>query len=105
MTEEYEQKLQEKEAEYSANLKSITKDLSSQMEVKEQEFNRQLQELISKHLNNSSVSFQVFLVDKSYQIEMDIKQRLADAEQRAQISEEQLRVRCICSSISRIFLF
>lgn len=48
ITEEYEQKLQEKEGEHSANLKSITKELTSQMEDKEQEFNRQLQELISK---------------------------------------------------------
>jgi len=75
ITEEYEQKLKDQEAEYSANLKSITKELNSQIEEKEQQFNQQLQELI----------------DKSYQIENDIKQRFADSEQRALIAEEQLK--------------
>jgi ABC-type Zn2+ transport system substrate-binding protein/surface adhesin len=48
MTEEYEQKLQEQEAQYSANLKSITREMNIQIEEKEQQFNQQLQELIGK---------------------------------------------------------
>jgi hypothetical protein len=47
ITEEYEQKLNDREAEYSANLKSITKEMNAQMEEKEQQFDQQLQELIS----------------------------------------------------------
>ena len=93
IAEEHEEKLREKEGEYSANLKSITKQLTSQMEEKEQEFNRQLQELISK-ISKQKIGVKGFLfVDKSYQIEHDIKQRFAEAEQRAQTAEEQLRVR------------
>ncbi|CAF1053004.1 unnamed protein product [Rotaria magnacalcarata] len=77
LTEEYEQKLKEQQEEYSTSLKSITKELNSQIEEKEQQFNRQRQELINK----------------SYQNEDNIKQKIIEAEQRATAAEEQLQAK------------
>lgn len=101
MTEEYEQKLQEQEAQYSANLKSITREMNIQIEEKEQQFNQQLQELIGKLFIFSFGKwlFSFIELDKSYKIENDIKQRFADAEQRALIAEEQLKVSIVFKSI------
>ena len=83
-TEEYEKKLQEQEADYSAKLRSMSKELNSQLETKEQDFQRQFQELIGK--NKAQPLYRlthVFLADKSYQNENDLQQKLHAAEQRA----------------------
>jgi len=68
--------------------------MNTQIEEKEQQFNQQLQELISKFSKERFLSFykSFFQLDKSYKIENDIKQRIADAEQRALTAEEQLKV-------------
>lgn len=87
-TEEYEKKLQEQEADYSAKLRSMSKELNSQMETKEQDFQRQFQELIGKNNAQSSSGFiRGFRVDKSYQNENDLQQKLHAAEQRANADE------------------
>jgi len=44
--------LKEQEAEYSATIKSITKEMNSHIEEKEQQFNQQLQKLIGKFFKN-----------------------------------------------------
>jgi len=68
--------------------------MNTQIEEKEQQFNQQLQELIGKFSKEHFLSFykSFFQLDKSYKIENDIKQRIADAEQRALTAEEQLKV-------------
>ena len=94
ITEEYEQKLEDQEAEYSAKLKSLTKEMHSQMEEKDKQFNLQLQEIISKFSMNHQLFWHTisFRLDKSYQNESEMKQKMQDAEQRALIAEEQLKV-------------
>ena len=63
------------------------------MEVREQEFQRQFQELIGK-CNTALLSDvgDVFRVDKSYKNENDLQQQLGIAEQRANNAEERLNV-------------
>ena len=48
ITEEYEQKLQEQKADYKGKLKFLTTNMNSQLEEKEKQFNRQIQDFIGK---------------------------------------------------------
>jgi len=49
--------LKDQEAEYSANIKSITKEMNTHIEEKEQQFHQQLQELIGKFFRKICFNF------------------------------------------------
>jgi phage host-nuclease inhibitor protein Gam len=49
LTDEYEQKIAEQEAEYSAQLKATSKELHSRMEDNQRLFQQQCQELIGTY--------------------------------------------------------
>jgi hypothetical protein len=64
----------------------MSKELNSQMETKEQDFQRQFQEFIGKHNPQFLGRFiPVFPLDKSYQNENDLQQKLHAAEERLNV--------------------
>ncbi len=48
MTEEHEQRLKEQEIDYNAKLKAMAKEMSAQIDEKEQNYNQQLHDFIRK---------------------------------------------------------
>ena len=83
LTEEYEEKLKEQEADYSAKMKAMSKDMHVHLEEKERLFNEQLHQLIGRIEHVDERWPLSFRVDKSYQNENDLKEQIIDAQQQA----------------------
>lgn len=93
--EEYEKQLKDHEFEYNQKLKAMAKEMNLQIELKEREFQNQLDDFIRNQRQNEN------------DLRLDTEQRIHNAEQRAILAEghfskvqEQIKVRLVSRRIS-----
>lgn len=95
LSEDYEQRLKDKEIEYNKNLKAMAKQMNTKIEENEYNYSKQIYELSRMFNFLSLIKIKsLVLLDKNAKVENDLimsaEKRANDADKRAYLAEAEM---------------